>query len=56
MTCVIVTVKLLTVSKLFSPFDIQEENLKILVSSFGTKDWRTIASFLPVSDPERKHS
>lgn len=28
---------------------VQDENLKILISNFGKKDWKTIASFLPVS-------
>lgn len=29
---------------------VQDENLKILTSNFGKKDWKTIASFLPVSN------
>lgn len=28
---------------------VQDDNLKILISNFGRKDWKTIASFLPVS-------
>lgn len=30
-------------------FCVQDENLKILTNNFGKSDWKTIASFLPVS-------
>lgn len=30
-------------------FCLQDENLKILTNNFGKSDWKTIASFLPVS-------
>lgn len=34
---------------------VQDENLKILISNFGKKDWKTIASFLPVNTQQMQN-
>lgn len=36
-------------------FFLQDENLKILISNFGKTDWKTIASFLPVSTLQKQN-